>query len=150
MNKYKLLEAELKQYNILIHEIPLDNNDCFTVKINDRYFIAVNKNKNFNEIDKYWIINHEIEHIKNNTFYTYDSNKNQISKYETITNQKLIDKLSLDKKVITMLLNNCESEEIRDKLELSKEILIEIQNKISRDLLLFYHQVLKEAKKYEK
>ncbi len=50
MNNYKLLEAELKQYNISVIDYDFKDIESFTIKTGNQYIIAINKNKNFTEL----------------------------------------------------------------------------------------------------
>lgn len=52
MNNYKLLEAELKQYNISVIDYDFKDIESFTIKTGNQYIIAINKNKKFYRIRK--------------------------------------------------------------------------------------------------
>lgn len=142
MNNYKLLEAELKQYNISVYDYDFKDIESFTIKTGNQYIIAINKNKNFTELEKYWIIEHELEHIKNGTFYSLSSSATSVNKLETKTNDSLIKKLSLDKKYILELIENGNDENISQKLKLTNEILEKIKNYIDRQCLKIYHNAI--------
>lgn len=142
MNNYKLLEAELKQYNISVIDYDFKDIESFTIKTGNQYIIAINKNKNFTELEKYWIIEYELEHIKNGTFYNLSSSATSVNKLETKTNDYLIKKLSLDKKYILELIENGTNENISQKLNLTNEIIEKIKNYIDRQCLKIYHNAI--------
>ncbi len=143
MDKYKLLEAELLLYNISIVEYDLKESESFTIKNQDRYYIVLNKNKKYLDIERYWIIEHELEHIKNKTFYKLESDDDLINQEERRTNDQLIKKLSLDKKYLNLMLNNTPNEEISQILELTDDALENIKNYIERDLIHICNNALK-------
>lgn len=142
MNNYKLLQAELKQYNISVIDYDFKDIESFTIKSDNQYIIAINKNKSFTELEKYWIIEHELEHIKNGTFYNLNSSTSIVNELETKTNDALIKKLSLDKKYILELIENGNDENISQKLKLTNEILEKIKNYIDRQCLKIYHNAI--------
>ncbi len=142
MNNYKLLQAELKQYNISVIDYDFKDIESFTIKTGNQYIIAINKNKNFTDLERYWIIEHELEHIKNGTFYNLNSSASTVNGLETKTNDALIKKLSLDKKYILELIENGTNENISQKLNLTNEILEKIKNYIDRQCLKIYHNAI--------
>lgn len=142
MNNYKLLQAELKQYNISVIDYDFKDIESFTIKSDNQYIIAINKNKNFTDLERYWIIEHELEHIKNGTFYNLNSSASTVNGLETKTNDALIKKLSLDKKYILELIENGTNENISQKLNLTNEILEKIKNYIDRQCLKIYHNAI--------
>ncbi len=143
MDKYKLLEAELLLHNISIVEYDLKQSDSFTIKDKDRYYIVLNKNKNYLDVERYWIIEHELEHIKNGTFYKASSNDYAVNENERRTNDALIKKLALDKKYINSIINDVSIEEFSQRQELTNEIIDNIKNYIDRELLHIYDNALK-------
>lgn len=143
MDKYKLLEAELLLYNISIVEYDLKESDSFTIKDKDRYYIVLNKNKKFLDVERYWIIEHELEHIKNGTFYKAYSNDYVVNDNERHTNDSLIKKLDLDKKYINSIINDVSIENFSQCQELTNEIIGNIKSYIDRELLHIYNNAIK-------
>ncbi|MCM1556800.1 MAG: hypothetical protein NC087_04620 [Anaeroplasma bactoclasticum] len=150
MDKYKLLEAELLLYNISVIDYDLKECDSFTVKDKDKYYIVLNKNKKYLNIEKFWIIEHELEHIKNGTVYKASSGDQLIKEKEEITNDALIKKLGLDKKYIISMINDVSIEEFSQKLELNNNIIDNIKNYIDRELLHIYSNAFKIERRLKK
>lgn len=128
----KLFDAELKLNNINIESNP-NIQKAFAFKINDKNYICINGSSS--NVESYWMLEHELEHIKNNTLYVSNAPDEEILKNEFLTNDNLIKKLSLDTKVLNLKLQNFSDEQIIEKLKLTKDIYFEIKKKVDVELL---------------
>ena len=66
---YKNLYDELDELGIEVYDYDLKTCNALTVLVDGKYYIGINKNKDFSEMMKFWLIQHELEHIKHGTFY---------------------------------------------------------------------------------
>lgn len=144
MDKYKLLYAELKQYNIDIKHIDLKGITSFTIKLGNKYYIAINSKLDLTLQDKYWILEHELEHIKNGSFYSIGSSDYEVNAAEQKVNDALIKKLSLDKKMLLLLLDEKTDEEIKNELDISDSLLNDIKPYSDKEFIRVCYEYLKE------
>ena len=68
----------------------MESVDAFCMRFEKKDYICINKNKNHSRIEKYWLLEHELEHIKNDTFYTCENKRVAIQRRERKTNDALI------------------------------------------------------------
>ena len=61
------LSAELKVVNAEVVDYKFKNFESTVVQLNNKYYIGINEN--LSELDRFWILEHELEHIKNKTLY---------------------------------------------------------------------------------
>lgn len=122
MISYELMYKELDELGITIDEFDLKSCNALTLCLNGKYYIAINSNKNFSEMWKFWIIEHEIEHIKHGTFYHMNDDKFIINKNERITNDALVTKLGLIQPVLDSIYRGLDKWEICSNLEMPYEI----------------------------
>lgn len=135
LTKYEELTQELFDFNIDLYEQPLNTVDAFCTKINNKPYICLNQNKNFSRFDKYWILEHELEHIKNNAFYSAQNKRAYIRNQEYKANDALVNKFDLASSTLTYLRQGLEKWEICELLEITQDIYEHILNYIKRKRL---------------
>lgn len=109
---YKKLYDELDILGINVYEFDLKTCNALTVLVEGKYYIGINSNKKFSEWMKFWLIQHELEHIKHGTFYHINDDKFIINKNERITNDAVITKLGIIKPVLECLYKGIDKWEI--------------------------------------
>lgn len=139
LTKYEELAQELFDFNIALYEQPLNTVDAFCTKVDKKTYICINENKHFNNFDKYWITEHELEHIKNNAFYSVQNTKAYIRKREYKTNDAIVEKFDLATSTLSLLKQGLEKWEICEILEIPYDLYDHILNYISRkNIFNFY------------
>lgn len=137
MNKYTMQSILLNRYKVTIYEVDIKD-DAFCLKRGDKYYIALNKNKNFTPEERYFKIEHELSHIMNNTFYN-DNNKNmayQINQLEIQTNDYMLLKNGIASRILSRLNKGLSKDEIINELELPQEIYdLAFKLLVRRDIL---------------
>lgn len=116
------LYNELEKLNITLYDFDFKTCNALTVLIDNKYYIGINKNKNFSEWKKFWLIQHELEHIKHGTFYHINDDKYIINKNERITNDALINKLGLVVPVFEALIKGFDKWEICTEMQIPYEV----------------------------
>lgn len=119
---FDLLYKELDDLDITVYDYPFDTCNAMTVLVDGKYYIGINKNKNFSEYARFWLIQHELEHIKHGTFYHMNDDKFIINKSERITNDAVITKLGLVLPVIDAMIRGLDKWEICEGLEIPYEV----------------------------
>lgn len=132
MDKYDMQNEEIYKYNILLYERPLQCVDAFCMRFEKKDYICINNNKNFSKNSKYWMIEHELEHIKNDTFYTCENKKIAIQRRERKTNDALILKHGLVGPVLDCLKHGLDKWEICEHYEIPFDLFDHILDYIRR------------------
>lgn len=123
MDKYEELEQELFDSDIALSEYPLESINAFCLKYNNKDHICINKNKNFSNSDKYWIVEHEYSHIRTNSFYTVENSRLSIKRRELKANDDMVTRLNLVASVINKLKQGLEKWEVADELNIPEGII---------------------------
>lgn len=119
---YKSLYDELERLEITVYDYDLQTCNALTVLVNGKYYIGINKNKRFSEWMRFWLIEHELEHIKHGTFYHINDDKFIINKNERITNDALVTKLGLVIPVLEALMTGLDKWEICAEMQIPYEV----------------------------
>lgn len=127
------LDKELKIVNANVEEYKFDSFESATLYLNGKYYIGINKE--LSEINRYWILEHELEHIKTKTLYHPDDDKFTINKKERITNDSLVLKFGLPATIYKMLAAGKKKDEIIKELNITKDIYDYSFNYIIRNYL---------------
>lgn len=138
----ELQDQELKLNNIEVYERDLKTVEALTVLVDKNYYIGIKKgyNKEFN----YWLIEHELEHIKNKTFYNTSSSEYVINKNERITNDAVILKNGLASSVQELLDKGLSKQEICMQLKIPDELYELTVQLIKRKTLTLVSEYLKK------
>ncbi len=136
LTKYEELAQELFDFDISLYEHPLNTVDALCIKFEKKPYICINKNKNFNKFEKYWITEHELEHIKNNAFYSVQNKKAYIRNQEYKANDAIVEKFDLAASTLSLLKQGLERWEICELLEIPYDLYDHILNYIKRKLII--------------
>ncbi len=136
MDRYEALDQEIYDNKITLYEYPLKSIDAFCTKFEKKDYICINKNKSFDKFEKYWIVEHELEHIKNDTYYTAESKKQAILRRERKTNDAIIEKFDLATSTLKLIKEGLDSWEICELLEIPLDLYHHILNYIKRKGLI--------------
>ena len=79
-------------------------------------------NKNIADKSKFWVLLHELEHIKLGALYTIDSSERKVKICERKVNDAIIKKYNLDYLVYIFLRNGYGKYDICDTFDLDSEI----------------------------
>lgn len=131
----KELNKELEIVNAKVCDYKFKSCDSSTVLIDGDYYIGINDS--LSENDRFWILEHELEHIKTKTLYHPNDDKHTINQKERITNDNLVLKFGLPTIVYKMLLAGYKKEEIIEKLEITENVFDCTFNYIIRNKLKF-------------
>lgn len=129
---YKRLYDELDKRDIKVYDYDLNTCNALAVLVDGKYYIGINKNKNFSECVRFWLIQHELEHIKNGTFYHINDDKYIINKNERITNDAVITKLGIVTPILESIYKGYTKEEICSYYDIPSEIYDYCLNYIKR------------------
>ena len=129
------LNKELKIVNAEICDYKFNSFESSTIYINNKYYIGINENISENE--RFWILEHELEHIKTHTLYHPGDDAFTINKNERITNDSLVLKFGLPATIYKMLVAGSTKNEIIEKLEITENIFDYSFNYIIRNKLKF-------------
>ena len=140
MNK-KLQNRELKLNNIDVYERDLRTSKALTINIDNKYYIGIKKG--YNEAFNFWLIEHELEHIKNKTFYKPDADSYTINKMERITNDAVVLKNGITSSILVLQKKGLSKEEICEKLEIPFELYDHAIEVINRKLLTLVSKNIK-------
>lgn len=132
LNRYEMQDQELYDNNILLYELPLNTIDACCVNFDKNNYICINKNKDINKFDKYWITEHELEHIKNNALYDSNASKLTIRRREYKANDALIKKHNLATSTIELIKLGLCKLEICEELQIPLDLFDHIINYIKR------------------
>ena len=132
MNKYEIQSQELYDNNIQLFDFPLDTIDACCVNFDKNNYICINKNKDINNFEKYWITEHELEHIKNNALYEPNASKLTIRRREYKANDALIKKHNLASSTMEFLKLGLSKSEICEELQIPSDLFDHIINYIKR------------------
>jgi hypothetical protein len=132
MDKYDIQDEEIYKYNISLYEYPLEVTDAFCMRFEKKDYICINKNKNFSRLRKYWIVEHELEHIKQDAFYACENKKIAIQRRERKANDALILKHGLVTPVLDCLKHGLDKWEICDYYEIPFDLFDHILDYIKR------------------
>ena len=135
---YKRLYLELDILNIKVYDYELETCNALTVLVDGKYYIGINKNSP--EWLRFWLIQHELEHIKNGTFYHINDDKYIINKNERITNDAVVTKLGIVTTILEWLNKGADKEEICSYYNLPLEIYDHCINYIKRKTLTSLHK----------
>lgn len=116
------LYDELEELDIKVYDYDLRTCNALTVLVDGKYYIGINKNENFSEIMRFWLIQHELEHIKHGTFYHINDDKFIINKNERITNDAVITKLGIITPILESLHKGANKWEICSNYDIPSEI----------------------------
>ena len=145
MDKYEVLDQEVYDSGIKVCDYPLEVCEAFCVKLGKEKYICINSNKDFCKVKRYWLVQHELEHLNNNALYTAGSSKAKIRRAEMKANDALIRKLHLDVQVVECLKCGLDKWEICQELEILPELCDHIFNYIVRKGLLTDPKIGKEG-----
>ena len=120
---YERLNEEIRTNNIEILEYPFSSINAVSLLIDNKYYIVINSNKEFSKKMKYWIIEHELEHIKNNTMYKIYDKEYIIKLNEVKTDDAVILKNGIVSKVLSMLVDGLDKYEISSYLNVPVNII---------------------------
>lgn len=129
---YKRLYDELNKRDIKIYDCDLNMSNALAVLVDGKYYIGINKNKNFSECMRFWLIQHELEHIKNGTFYHMNDDKYIINKNERITNDAVITKLGIVTPILESINKGADKWKICSDYDIPSEIYDYCLNYIKR------------------
>lgn len=138
LNKYEILEQEIYDNNISLYEYPLNQIDAFCTKVDTKDYICVNNTKDYSKLEKYWIIEHELEHVKTRSYYTVNSSRQVLLRKERKANDSLIEKFNLASSTFELLAQGLEKWEICELLEITQELYEHIVNYIKRKMKCTY------------
>ena len=114
------LSDELKVVNAQIDDQIFKNFESLTIYLNNKYHIGINKD--LPNLDRYWILEHELEHIKNKTLYSATDDAYTINQKERITNDAMILKFGLPSKILKMLESGKNKDEICKELNITEKV----------------------------
>ena len=114
------LSDELKVINAQVDDQIFKNFESLTVYLNNKYHIGINQD--LPRLERYWILEHEVEHIKNHTLYTSSDDAYTINQKERITNDALVLKFGLPTKIYKMLESGMEKDEICKELNITENV----------------------------
>lgn len=129
------LSDELKVINAQVDDRLFKNFESLTIYLNDKYHIGINQN--LPGLDRYWILEHEVEHIKNHTLYTANDDSYTINQKERITNDALVLKFGLPAIIYKLLAAGSTKKEICQELNITENIYNYTYNYIVRNKLKF-------------
>ena len=132
MNKFDIQSQELFDNNIQLFDYPLESIDACCINFDKNNYICINKNKDFTSFDKYWRIEHELEHIKNNALYTCESSKIAIKRREYKANDALVKKHNLATYTADLIKSGLTKWEICEELDLPSDLFDHTLNYIKR------------------
>ena len=132
MNKHEELDQELKNFNITVLGFPLNASKSFCMHFEKKDYICINNSIEISNFEKYWVLEHELEHIKNNAFYNCNSKKKFIKKQEYKANDALIDKFNLASSTLELLKKGYAKWEICELLEIPDDLYEHTLNYILR------------------
>ena len=124
----EIVKAEVQDYNF-------KNFESTVVQLDDKYYIGINKN--LSELDRFWILEHELEHIKNHTLYNPDDDNFTINQKERITNDAMILKLGLPAEVYKLLKAGLNKDEIMSRMKITESVFDYTYTFIIRNYLKF-------------
>ena len=131
----KNLSKELKVVNAQVHNYEFKNFDSTTVLLNDKYHIGINSN--LSNIERFWILEHELEHIKNHTLYKLNDDAYTINQKERITNDAMILKFGLPATIFKMLESGMSKDEICNRIKITESVFDYTYTFIIRNYLKF-------------
>lgn len=108
MKELDQLINNLESHNIKIIYCHIPT--AVTLKYDDRFFILVNDEAN--DIDKYWMLEHEYSHLLLDNLYETDTPIDEIEKIEDSTNINLIYRCHLIAKVYELVMEGYTEEQI--------------------------------------
>lgn len=94
----------------------------FACVLRKKDYICINNNIEISNFEKYWVLEHELEHIKNNAFYYCNSKKKFIKKQEYKANDALVDKFNLASSTLELLKKGYCKWEICEMLEIPDDL----------------------------
>ena len=127
------LNKELKVVNAEVMDFNFINFESTVVQLDDKYYIGINEN--LSELDRFWILEHELEHIKNKTLYHPGEDKFIINKKERITNDAMILKLGLPAEVYKLLKAGLNKDEIMSRMKITESVFDYTYDYIVRNFL---------------
>lgn len=132
LTKYEELAQELFDNDIELLEHPLDHVDAFCLKYENNPYICINQNKDFSKLEKFWLTEHELEHVKNNAFYSVYNKKTYIRNKEYKANDALVEKFGLATSTLRYLKQGLDKWEICSILEIPFDLFDHIVHYIKR------------------
>lgn len=133
MTKLETLEQEAYDNNINVYyrDITLDG---FCIKDN------VCINKHLGTVKKFWVLEHELQHLELDQLYTIESTDKQVAYRERKVNDAIIKKYQLDQLVLLSLRNGCDKWETCFECELPFELYDATLNYLKRKGLMDYEK----------
>lgn len=118
-------EIEHRLYNegIQLDYLPLDTSYAFTIKLDKKHYICLNKNINLTNVEKKCLLEHEYSHIITASFYTVENTRLAIKRRELKANDDMVNRLGLVPKVIDMAKQGIDKWEIAQRLEITEEVV---------------------------
>lgn len=119
---YSRIDMELDELGIEVIDYEFLTCDAITIIMDGKYYIGITTAKELSIRDRYWLILHELEHIKYGTFYSLNDDKFVINRNEIMTNDSLIMRLGIVNEVMDLLLCNKAKWEICEELDMPYDI----------------------------
>lgn len=108
--KLELQKQELDLRNIKIYEYDFKTCNAVTLFIDGNYCIGIKKNITSRE--KFWLLEHELEHIKSGLTYHINDDKFIINQAERKVNERMI----LKNQIVSLIYNAVESGMKKDEI----------------------------------
>lgn len=134
------LDKELKIVNAKVYEYDFKTCNAVVLKKDGYYYIGIRKG--MSELERYWVLEHELEHIKQKAMYQDGDCAYIINKKERITNDALILKLGLPSRVYELLMGKKEKTEICQILGLSDDVFEYTLNYLKRNQLKILGEII--------
>lgn len=144
MNLSKLLNKELETYNAQIYYFEFKKREALTILVDNKYYIGINKS--VPEDKKLWLIEHELEHIRNKTFYSSSSSEYTVNQMEKITNDTMVLKNGLVSSILSLKDKGLNKEDICNQLEIPAEVYDHVIKLINRKMLSLIGENIKDVK----
>lgn len=118
-------EIENRLYNedIQLDYFSLDTSYAFTIKLEKKHYICLNKDIKFTNAEKKCLLEHEYSHIITDTFYTVENSRLAIKRRELKANDDMVNRLGLVPLVIDMAEQGIGKWEIAQRLEITEDVL---------------------------
>lgn len=143
MKSNEILKHELTLSKIKIYEYEFCTCNAVTVFIDGYYCIGIKPNLTSSE--KFWILSHELEHIKSGATYHVNDDKYIINQAERKANDRMLARSRLVAPIYKAILAGYSKEEICEMYSLPPEIYDCSVEYIKRNLIMqAYNHFLKK------
>lgn len=123
MDIVEKIENRLYNESIQLDYFPLDTSYAFTIKLDKKHYICLNKNIKFTNVEKKCLLEHEYSHIITDSFYTVENTRLAIKRRELKANDDMVNRLGLVPRVIDMAKQGIDRWEIALRLEITEEVV---------------------------